>query len=242
MSVKFRTVAYNGKQLLTVAKDSANFYEIDIEGQRVVVVYKVAGSEEVRLSADHDVANSVWYRADVQEEASQLTLSLYDTEQEREVTTATISRPSGGATLADMLSSSGTSIMLGSRTADARSPGYQGCLTEARIGGILLPFFDDNLFVNNTSTRKFVLDSESNLSHDCVAGRDCYDSACVARTTAACEASYYSQVCTCKTGYTGAWCHERVDYCHIDGCAHGLCVNGLDGAYCRCPAGYKGTR
>eukprot|EP00730_Choanoeca_flexa_P006641 TRINITY_DN12192_c0_g4_i1.p1 TRINITY_DN12192_c0_g4~~TRINITY_DN12192_c0_g4_i1.p1 ORF type:complete len:600 (+),score=63.25 TRINITY_DN12192_c0_g4_i1:1503-3302(+) len=53
----------------------------------------------------------------------------------------------------------------------------------------------------------------------------------------------HSHYCECPYGYTGRYCHERIDRCSASPCGHnGTCQAGLEvGFTCACPAGYGGA-
>ena len=200
-------------------------------------------SEDVTLVANYDVSDSRWYMAEIKEQDSQVVLTLKD---HQNITLVNVSAPrsANADSLSSILNASSVFIIVGiNESFDLRQPYYQGCLGEIRIGNILLPFFPDDQFVNNTSKERFLLQpSSQSFVHGCKAGAGCLHSQC--RSGSQCVHDYYSYTCSCMNGYTGRWCQDRQDYCtQGDECLHdGHCYSGLNGSQCQCPAGYTGDR
>nr|XP_054759199.1 protein jagged-1b-like [Lytechinus pictus] len=47
--------------------------------------------------------------------------------------------------------------------------------------------------------------------------------------------------CICDTGYTGLYCHERIDYCESNPCQNGgTCINSVSSIQCVCTPGWEG--
>ena len=122
--------------------------------------------------------------------------------------------------------------------------GFNGCLKEVRIGGILLPFFKDDTFENNERiVDKFMVEMIDSIEHHCT-GRDvCAGSQCV--NGGECVDQWNSYKCTCPLGLSGEFCQENADNCQTSTstCDNGgICVDGLGLFTCTCPHGFTGDR
>ncbi|XP_052789096.1 protein crumbs-like isoform X2 [Mya arenaria] len=226
---QFRTYARNGI-ILKLQGSSDNHFFVEIIGEKLTVEYKVSTSNTVMLKSEMSFNNAKWYHAKINEDTSQVTMIVTDTDH-MTVTNVTRSRPSTGATLDAMLRNSGNRLHLGAQS-------YQGCLREVRMQGILLPFFRDELFINNTSVQKFKLQSKMGITDGCRYQDGCDEDSCPGATQ--CVPDYYTYSCNCSTGFEGRWCQNHVDHCVNHNCVHGKCVNHLDRAECLCYPGYHG--
>ncbi|GIY95856.1 protein crumbs [Caerostris extrusa] len=113
------------------------------------------------------------------------------------------------------------------------SPAFKGCLKDVRIGGVLLSFFDSNLYPSSGNPFHIVnkdLEIGCKLCWD----EDCEHGSCYNRTD--------SYDCSCYDGYEG-------QYCEVDMCdTKNPCVNGgfcshsdsLIMLMCSCPKGFTG--
>ena len=237
-SLKFRTLSMNG--WIMRIENGNQYYKVRLTGSHIVVVYKLGTSPEKHLEVMRDVSNSVWYMAVVTETDDSVTLTLTEDGSEAVIASAT-GRKDSGTQLTNFLRHRDTMIVIGNVDEyHARNPYYHGCLKEVRIGKILLPFFTDDLFVNNTSVEKFLLQYKRDLNLGCTAGDMCRYSQCQHGST--CIADFYDYTCNCSSSYAGRWCQDAANYCIPSACAHGQCVSTSDNFLCRCPSGYSGDR
>ena len=216
------------------------YYKVRLTGSHIVVVYRLGSSPERQVEVMTDVSDSDWYMAVVTETNDAVTLTLSEVESEAVIASASGNKDSGSQ-LTEFLRHSHTIIVLGNVDEyNARDPYYHGCLKEVRIGKILLPFFFDESFVNNTSVEKFLLQYNRSLSVGCKAGNMCRYSQC--QHGSACIADFYDYMCNCSSSYAGRWCQDAANYCIPSACANGQCVSSGDNFHCRCPSGYSGDR
>lgn len=211
-------------------------------GTKLSIMYKLDDSEQMIITTAYPVSDSRWYMATVTESATTVTLTLHDLEGVTVFANESGQRSVNGDNLNDLVISAGDvliGVIVPGVNVEHNVFAYHGCIREFRIGGILLPFFPDNEFVNNTSKEKFLLQTPSQLTHGCIAGQECNRNQCHNST---CLPDFYTYVCDCNHGYTGRWCQDRVDYCVEDPCIHGKCVSRLDDYECRCNTGYAGSR
>lgn len=237
-SLEFRTLSRNGWIMHIRNRDQ--YYKIRLTGSHIVVMYKLGTGPEREIQIPSDVSDSVWYIAVVSETDDSVTLSLSRVGDNAIISSLTEGKDSGSQ-LTAMLMDLNTEIVIGNPGGyNPRDPYYHGCLKEVRIGKILLPFFTDDLFVNNTSIERFLLQSKRTLNIGCEAGNMCLHSQC--RHGSTCVEGFYDYQCNCTAGYAGKWCQDRVDYCSPSSCANGQCVSSIDSFTCRCPSGYTGDR
>lgn len=226
--------------------DADEYFKVGIQGSYLILEYKLENSNKVTLSANYTISDSKSYMAEVKEHESDITLTLYDSEKVMEYKSINGTKPVPAKNyLNDIVQNANTEVVLGTRVSGVDVPAniyaYHGCLQEVRIGGILLPFFTDEQFINNTSKEKFLLQPNNQFTSGCQAGIGCQRNQC--QHSSVCVADFYSYVCECSTGYTGRWCQDRIDYCVEDPCMNGQCVSNLDQFECRCSnTGYTGTR
>lgn len=222
--------------------NTTRYYKARLVGTNLSIMYKLDDSEEMILTAAYPVSDSRWYMAKVTENATTVTLTLHDLEEVTVFANESGPRPVNGDNLNDLVISAGDvwiGVIVPDVNVGSKVFAYHGCLREFRIGGILLPFFPDDEFVNNTSQQKFLLQTPNQFTHGCIAGQECNPSQCHSST---CVPDFYTYVCNCSRGYTGRWCQDRVDYCVEDPCIHGKCVSRLDTYECQCNSGYSGSR
>ena len=237
-SFKIRTLSQNG--WIMHIEDGNQYYKARLTGSHVVIWYKLGSSPVRKLEAPLDASDSKWYLAVVTETDTSLTLTL--TEEENESVTVSVSGTKvSGTQLTSLVMNAASEIAVGNvGIYNQRDPYMHGCLKEVRIGQILLPFFYDESFINNTSSDRFLLNMKQQLSTGCEAGLMCDRySQC---KYGECINDFYDYKCNCSAGYSGRWCEERTDYCTVDSCANGQCVSSLDAYQCRCPSGYSGDR
>ena len=237
-SFEFRTLSMNGWIFRIQSGDQ--YYKVRLTGSNMVVLYKLGSADEKQIEAVFDVSNSVWYTAVVTETDNSVTLTLSEAENEAIISTVTGSKESGNQLTSILMASSPEIVIGNSGTYNERDPYFHGCLKEVRIGKILLPFFRDNQFVNNTSPERFLLQSTQPLENGCQAGFMCRYHQC--KHQSRCIEDFYDYTCNCTAGYAGKWCENQADNCGYDSCDNGQCVSIGDSYDCRCPSGYSGDR
>ena len=205
------------------------YYKVRLTGEMLKISYKLDSGMEKTLTASAPSSNALWYLANVTETDSSVTLNLLNPNGEL-IANVTDSR-SGNKDLNSIVRAIGN-IQLG-RTS------YQGCLQQVRIQEILLPFYDDNLFINNTSKERFLLQT-ANFEHGCQRNSGCASSEC--QHASSCVEDYYTYTCNCSNAYTGRWCQDYADHCEAGACINGICVNTPDSYMCKCYSGYTGSR
>ena len=223
--------------------NESRYFKTRLMGNNLIVQYNLDGSEDSFLSASYPVSDSKWFFAKVIDSVDSVTLTLFDNDDVNVFQNVSSQKPLGSVDLTDLIMADGNKVKVGTEVAGVDFANnifaYEGCLTELRIGGILLPFFTDEQFVNNTSRQKFLLQGH-NFEHGCQTDQACVDNQC--RHSSVCIPDFYTYVCNCSTGYTGRWCQDRLDVCEEDLCVNGHCVDKLGSYECSCPSGYTGDR
>ncbi|XP_022665182.1 protein crumbs-like isoform X3 [Varroa destructor] len=116
----------------------------------------------------------------------------------------------------------------------------KGALGEVRIGGILLPFFEDSQLSNSTAKNKFIMVGSARPTIGLVL---CWEGDC--DNGGKCREPTLSFRCECKAGWQGTNCQENVDECtHLsEPCLNGGSCRDTVGSYqCVCPEGFEGAR
>lgn len=225
--------------------NNSRYFKTRLVGSDLRILYKLDDLEEMVLVVPYPVSDSRWFMAKVFDTSDAVTLTLYDLEEVTEFQNVSAPKSVNSAGLNDLVQADGNEVIVGTRVTGVDTENnvfaYHGCLREFRLGGILLPFFTDDQFVNNTSQEKFLLQAQR-FNHGCIAGQGCSDNQC--RHNSMCIPDYYTYLCNCSLGYMGRWCQDPIDYCSEDPCVHGHCVSQLDsGTYeCLCDSGYTGNR
>lgn len=126
----------------------------------------------------------------------------------------------------------------------ANSGGYfKGCLSEVRIGNLLLPFFtqDELKMENMTATKFFYLESpgnETNVVTDqgCIL---CFEQEC--QNGGKCKNYTESYVCSCPDGFEEDDCSVNTDECLDNNCKNNaVCEDGIANYTCSCQPGWEG--
>ncbi|XP_052094473.1 protein crumbs-like isoform X1 [Mytilus californianus] len=244
ISLKLRTIVRNG-HILLIKNENGLYIRIELIGANVVVTCKLDNTEEQKVMVDLLISDKSWYMVSLTEKDKDLTLTVKGDNQEATNTTVVSANAISLQTLINYGTSS-PSIVLG--FTDLFSPlahhYYSGCLKEVRIGGILLPFYQQSSFTNFTTEQYFSVKNKANLQDGCEGGTGCKDNQCKHGT--ACVAGYYGYQCNCTgSGYYGDWCQTNVDDCEVGICYdnynQGKCVDKINDFYCKCRAGYTGT-
>ncbi|XP_071747876.1 protein crumbs isoform X2 [Lepeophtheirus salmonis] len=113
---------------------------------------------------------------------------------------------------------------------------FRGCIGELRIGGILLPFYNENDLVNSTAASKFIASDIKNVdASECILcfERECFNGGSCANPSEVFE-------CECPKGFKDPTCRTNIDECVENSCQNGLCVDGVANYTCACNSGWAG--
>ena len=118
---------------------------------------------------------------------------------------------------------------------------FKGCLDEARIGDILLPFFSQSEMPNNSAAEQFFIYNAADIRTGCHGDDVCATNEC--QNSATCRDVWNLYVCDCAVGFNGSRCENNIDDCVTNGCMNGAtCVDGIANYTCDCVAGFTGPR
>lgn len=118
---------------------------------------------------------------------------------------------------------------------------FKGCIDDARIGNILLPFFSRSEMPNNTAAEQFFIYGTMDVIIGCHGDDVCATNEC--RNNATCRDVWNLYMCDCMVGFNGSRCENNIDDCVNSGCMNGAtCVDGIANYTCECAAGYTGPR
>uniref|UniRef100_A0A1I8PY45 Protein crumbs n=1 Tax=Stomoxys calcitrans TaxID=35570 RepID=A0A1I8PY45_STOCA len=118
---------------------------------------------------------------------------------------------------------------------------FKGCLGEARVGDLLLPYFtNDEMYprTENVSVQpsvQFRLNS-TRPDEGCIL---CFKSDC--KNGGFCSSPSESYACTCQAGYDGNDCSNDIDECATAMCENNsTCIDKVADFFCSCLPGYDG--
>ncbi|KAM9820539.1 protein crumbs homolog 2a [Neosynchiropus ocellatus] len=113
---------------------------------------------------------------------------------------------------------------------------FSGCLGAVRVGGVYLPFVDDN---NAPQLSQFHLVGKPKIHLGCSSAPVCEAEPCLNGAT--CLDLFNKFGCVCDLGWEGEHCDVDTDDCASKPCVHGTCKDYLAGFECQCHPGYAGT-
>ena len=124
---------------------------------------------------------------------------------------------------------------------------FNGCLWGARIGGVLLPFYKDETFLNNSNTERFlVVKKDASVGHDCAGRNQCGVGGPGHRycgNGGQCVDEWNDFRCQCRLGYEGLQCETNPDNCVVHNCVNEVtCLDGEGDFTCVCLPGFTGVR
>ena len=123
----------------------------------------------------------------------------------------------------------------------AAAANFAGCLSEVRVGGVILPVFSQSAVGNTTAARRFDAREIADVQPGCVGDDVCATHRC--DNGATCVDVWNMYTCTCALGFDGDRCGHNIDDCAHDACENGAtCVDGVAAYTCHCVAGYTGDR
>lgn len=233
--LKMRTVSKNG--VLLLIKADKTYLEIDVVGGNLQLTYGNSNTNKREVNVPFFISNGIWHDVLIKtNEDSNTSLIISDQDGSENIHILLDNM----VNLTTLIHSPKNKIVMGKIQSDADLY-YKGCIREFRLGGVLVPFFLDDQFQNNTTTEKFLLQQKNSLVDGCVGGSGCLYQQCVNEIQ--CVPDYYSYICECAAGYSGQWCQSNIDNCAGNECGeNGVCVDAIDNYTCACKAGYTGDR
>ncbi|XP_069119516.1 LOW QUALITY PROTEIN: protein crumbs homolog 1-like [Argopecten irradians] len=241
LSLRIKTLVRNGA-LLNIGY--GNYYvKLSIVGGKVSVACKFGDTGEETLVAGYHVSNKHWYLVTFKDMLDNVTLTVQS--DTGEITHASVSLvPQHKVhSFSDLVTTSNAQhVKFGQAIGSGISQFYRGCVKDIRLGGILLPFFEQSSFTNFTTEEYFEVVSMTSIPIGCVEGNQCLYQRC--QNGAQCLAGYHDYQCTCPSGFEGRWCETNTPDCTPQSCdaTHAVCVDLVDNYFCDCHPGYTGTR
>lgn len=118
---------------------------------------------------------------------------------------------------------------------------FKGCLGEARIGNLLLPYFTKESIYPRTDKiyvrprKQFQLNS-TKPAEGCIL---CFDTECM--NGGHCRSPKEDFACACANGYDGDDCSHDIDECALNQCQNNAtCTDKVADFICNCLPGYEG--
>lgn len=118
---------------------------------------------------------------------------------------------------------------------------FKGCVGEARVGDLLLPYFTNTDLYPHTENVSVQLKAQFRLNttrpeEGCIL---CFQTDC--KNDGYCRAPSDEYACTCQAGYEGDDCGTDIDECLDTVCQNnGTCVNLVADFHCQCEPGFEG--
>ncbi|XP_005112951.2 protein crumbs [Aplysia californica] len=245
LTFDFRTRGLYG--LIFLLRYNDYFFKVRVAGGRLEVNYKLTAdfSQTVTLRKHETQDDGRWYSAKLEVNNDTDTVRLQVFRDGRLLDETPPALVDTTNTNFDEMLRKGE-IVLGNTDLTQYSygweAGFKGCLTQVRIGGVLLPFFSDDTFANNSRIEdKFLAERVESVVHHCQGKDVCSTSQCV--NGGQCQDLWNQYECRCPAGLSGLLCEENADNCAPDRCSNGgRCVDGLASYTCDCPKGFTGTR
>ncbi|XP_021351152.1 protein crumbs-like isoform X2 [Mizuhopecten yessoensis] len=241
LSLKIKTMVKNGA-LLNIGYNNY-FVKLSIVGGRVTVTCKFGDAGEDTFMADYYVSDQQWYQVTFQDMTDNVTLTVQSETGGITHARTSLIPQNKLHSLSYLVTSSDVQRVKFGQAFGSRTPQfYRGCVKEVRLGGILLPFFEQSSFTNFTTQEYFEVVSMSSIPIGCVEGARCSYQRC--QNGAQCLPGYHDYQCTCPSGYEGRWCETNTPDCGPQSCDsnHAVCVDMVDNYFCDCQPGYTGTR
>lgn len=243
ITFKLRTIVRNGHVML-IKSINDHYIIVEIKGGNILVTCTLDSNVVQQMTVDLFVSDKSWYTVYLKQNDRNLELTVSGNDNAIS-NTSTILLTNDAISLQTLINygTSPTTIVLGftSLISPSALHYYSGCLREVRIGGILLPFYQQSAFQNFTTDQYFSVSTIRNVQEGCIGGSGCTYSQCKHETS--CLPDYYGYQCNCTgSGYYGDWCQTNIDSCAANVCNHGQCVDKVSDFYCRCQNGYSGNR
>ncbi|XP_055854363.1 protein crumbs isoform X1 [Episyrphus balteatus] len=114
---------------------------------------------------------------------------------------------------------------------------FKGCLGEARLGDLILPYFMNNeMYSENLQPRSQFRLNSTKPEEGCVL---CFQEDC--KNEAVCTNPSEQYACDCRPGYEGDDCSIDIDECLLANCTNNsTCIDKVASFICSCLPGYDG--
>ncbi|KAL7730858.1 hypothetical protein ACLKA6_003615 [Drosophila palustris] len=247
IEIAYRTRA--GGTLLFIDNNDS-FFEIGVNGGRVTVTWKLTQlhiGESGRFEKEN--TDGDWSRIYLRAHGGKLEGGWKGWESMVDPTPGFSTDIDQGA-FQELLSSS-TQVYLGGMPESRQSRGstqssqqgsqFKGCLGEARVGDLLLPYFSNAELYPPTENVSVQLQAQFRLNstlpeEGCIL---CFQVDC--KNGGYCNVPTEEYACTCQAGYEGDDCGTDIDECLNTHCENnGTCINQVANFYCQCQAGFEG--
>lgn len=115
---------------------------------------------------------------------------------------------------------------------------FKGCLGEARVGGLLLPYYrHSELYPESFRPRNHFRLNSTKQGEGCIL---CFQDDC--QNGGICNNPSENYACECPAGYELDDCSHNIDECLTANCANNsTCIDLIANYTCRCLPGYDGT-
>ncbi|XP_030376578.1 protein crumbs isoform X3 [Scaptodrosophila lebanonensis] len=247
IEIAYRTRA--GGTLLFIDNNDS-FFEIGVNGGRVTVTWKLTQlhiGESSRFEKEN--TDGEWSRIYLRAHNGKLEGGWKGWESMVDPTPG-FSVDIDQAAFQELLSSS-TQVYLGGMPESRQARGttvsaqqgsqFKGCLGEARVGDLLLPYFSNAELYPHTENVSVQLQAQFRLNstrpaEGCTL---CFNTDC--KNGGSCNAPSEEYACTCLPGYEGDDCGTDIDECLNAHCENnGTCLNQVADFYCQCQPGFEG--
>ncbi|KAM8705688.1 hypothetical protein ACLKA7_010053 [Drosophila subpalustris] len=247
IEIAYRTRA--GGTLLFIDNNDS-FFEIGVNGGRVTVTWKLTQlhiGESGRFEKEN--TDGDWSRIYLRAHGGKLEGGWKGWESMVDPTPGFSTDIDQGA-FQELLSTS-TQVYLGGMPESRQSRGstqssqqgsqFKGCLGEARVGDLLLPYFANAELYPPTENVSVQLQAQFRLNstlpeEGCIL---CFQVDC--KNGGYCNVPTEEYACTCQAGYEGDDCGTDIDECLNTHCENnGTCINQVANFYCQCQAGFEG--
>lgn len=114
---------------------------------------------------------------------------------------------------------------------------FKGCIGEARINGLLLPFFPhDEIYLDKIRPRSHFRLNSIKPKEGCIL---CFQSDC--QNGGICASPTEEYACMCQAGYEQDDCSENTDECLAALCLNNsTCIDLVANYSCKCSPGFEG--
>ncbi|XP_037922140.1 protein crumbs isoform X2 [Hermetia illucens] len=114
---------------------------------------------------------------------------------------------------------------------------FKGCLGEARVGDLLLPYFPYlDVYSDNVQNRSLFKLNNTRPEEGCIL---CFEQDC--KNSGHCKNPSEEYACECSPGYEGDDCSLNIDECLTANCTNNsTCIDGIASYSCVCLPGYEG--
>ncbi|XP_016036029.2 protein crumbs isoform X1 [Drosophila simulans] len=246
IDIAFRTRA--GGTLLYI-DNVDGFFEIGVNGGRVTITWKLSAlhfGESARFEKEN--TDGEWSRIYLRAHNSKLEGGWKGWESMVDPTPA-FSTDIDQAAFQSLIATS-TQVYLGGMPESRQARGstlsaqqgsqFKGCVGEARVGDLLLPYFSMAELYSRTNVSvqqkaQFRLNA-TRPEEGCIL---CFQSDC--KNDGFCQSPSDEYACTCQPGFEGDDCGTDIDECLNTECLNnGTCINQVAAFFCQCQPGFEG--